>query len=275
MNRRAAVALVLALSLIAGACDETASTTSPPPASARPAAGRSEAVELTIFGAASLRGAFVAIEHESPLLFPGWDLTVTTDSSTTLATQIELGAQADVFLSADTENPRRLVAGGQAEGPPVAFATNAVVIVVAEANPLGIEARDLARPGLRILAAGPDVPITRYANQLVENLARLPGYPPDFVASYHANIVSQEENVAAVMAKMELGVADAAIVYESDAGQSILQRVEVPDAVAVRATYEGVVLRSARHPEAARRFLQWLVGPVGQEMLASSAFGPP
>ncbi len=275
MSRVVAAAVLLALSLVAGACDQAAPMTSPGIASAAPDAGPSEAIELTIFGAASLRGALVAIEHESPLLFPGWNLTVTTDSSTTLATQVELGAQADVFLSADTENPRRLIDGGHAEDPPVAFATNPVVIVVAEGNPLGIEARDLARPGLRVLAAGPEVPITRYATQLIAKLARLPGYPPDLVASYEANIVSREENVAAVVAKMQLGVADAAIDYQSDAMQSVVHTVDIPDAATVRATYEGVVLRSSRHPEAARRFLEWLVGPVGQEMLASSSFGPP
>ena len=273
MSAAARVAAVV-VTLVVAACAQMGSP-APSAGTAPPDPESSEATHLTIFGASSLRGALGAIAHEYPLLFPGWTLTVTTDSSTALATQIELGAQGDVFLSADTVNPRRLIEGGHAEAPAVAFATNPVVIVVAEGNPLDLGARDLARPGLRVLAAGSEVPITRYAGQLIDNLARLPGYPSDFASAYQANIVSREENVAAVVAKMQLGVADAAVVYQSDAMQSILHTVDVPDAAAVRATYEGVALRSSRHPEAARAFLDWLVGPVGREMLASSSFGPP
>ena len=285
IRRTGAGVLAVAISIVVAACGPgivthstgpstpTAHPSFPDPATS-PVPGVN--VDLTVFGAASLRGAFGEISHTYPELFPGTTLTVTTDSSTTLATQIELGARADVFLSADTDNPRRLVVGGHAEAPPVPFARNLVVVVVAEGNPLGIEgARDLARPGLRIIAAGPDVPITRYANQLIDQLSRVPGFPPDFAAAYEANVVSREENVAAVVAKMQLGVGDAAIVYQSDASHAIVQPLELPNGVAVWATYEGVVLAGSDHREAAWAFLEWLAGPVGQEILWSSTFEPP
>jgi molybdate transport system substrate-binding protein len=269
-----ALAVAVALSLLSMACGPVipaASTAGAPPGS-----GRTGDVELTIFAAASLRMAAGLIAEAYPLQFPGTTITVTTDSSTTLATQVELGAQADVFLSADIANPARLVAGSHGEGSPVPFATNPLVVVVGAGNPLGIgDALGLARPGLRVIAAGPDVPITRYATQLVQLLGRLPGAPPGFVAAYEANIVSREDNVAAVMARMELGVGDAAIVYQSDVTQSALEQLALPDRVTVRATYAGVVLRSAAHPEAARAFLDWLAGPAGQEILARASLGPP
>ena len=79
---------------------------------------------------------------------------------------------------------------------------------------------DLAKPGVKIIAAGDAVPITKYANQLVDNLAKSPGYPADFATAYNANIVSKEDNVKAVVAKLELGEGDAGIVYVTDAKAS-------------------------------------------------------
>lgn len=286
MTRLTAVmSLAIAMSIALVACDQSMVARSLTPAvsdgrASDPAPVAShvpgEQVELTIFAAASLRGAFGEISHAYPDLYPGTKLTVTTDSSTTLATQVELGARADVFLSADTDNPRRLVVGGHAEAPPVPFARNPVVIVVGEGNPQGIGGpADLTRPGLRIIAAGPRVPITRYANQLIEQLSRAPGIPPGFAAAYEANIVSREENVAAVVAKLELGVGDAAIVYQSDASHALVEPLPIPNQVEVWATYEGVVLTASEHRDAAWTFLHWLAGPVGQEILSGSTFAPP
>ena len=78
----------------------------------------------------------------------------------------------------------------------------------------------MARPGVKVIAAGDNVPITKYATQLVDNLAKGAGYPADFAAAYEANIVSKEDNVKAVVAKIELGEGDAAIVYVTDAKAS-------------------------------------------------------
>ena len=86
-------------------------------------------------------------------------------------------------------------------------------------NPAGIKTpADLARPGVKVIAAGDEVPITKYATQLVANLAKEPGYPADFAAAYAANIVSKEDNVKAVVAKIELG--------EGDAGDRLRHRRE-------------------------------------------------
>ena len=89
------------------------------------------------------------------------------------------------------------------------------------ANPAGITTpADLAKPGVKVIAAGDEVPITKYATQLVENLAKAAGYPADFAAAYAANIASKEDNVKAVVAKIELGEGDAGIVYVTDAKAS-------------------------------------------------------
>ena len=234
-------------------------------------------VGLTIFGAASLKGVLEAAKSAYEAAVPGTTLTLSTDSSSTLATQIEQGAPADLFLSADTANPTRLVDGGFASGDPVPIATNELTIIVPPEDPGDVRTpADLARHGVKIIAAGDGVPITKYARQLVDNLALEPGYSEGFAVAYAANITSREDNVKAIVAKIELGEGDAGIVYVTDATASTkVKTVVVPDAANVPATYAGVVVDASSNPAAARRFLDWFAGPDGQSILASFGFQPP
>jgi molybdate transport system substrate-binding protein len=234
-------------------------------------------VELTVYGAASLRDALARLGAAYERSHPGVRLTISTDSSAALATQVSEGAPADVFLSADTSSPQKLVDGGFAASDPITFATNRLAIVVADGNPASIATpADLARPGLMIIGAGDEVPITRYAGQLVSNLARLPGYPADFEHAYAANVVSKEDNVRGIVARIELGEGDAGIVYATDvAASSKLASVAIPDAANVAATYAGVVVGASAHQDAARAFLDWVAGPAGQAVLAGFGFLPP
>jgi len=114
-----------------------------------------------------------------------------------------------------------------------------------------------------------------YATQLVDGLAREPGYPAGFAAAYAANIVSKEDNVKAVVAKIELGEGDAGIVYVTDAAASTgIKTIDVPDAANVRATYAGIVVKASSHRDAAKAFLDWFAGPDGQRILSSFGFLP-
>lgn len=234
-------------------------------------------VELTIYGAASLKGALEQAKAAYEAAVPGTTLTLSTDSSSALATQIEQGAPADVFLSADTTNPRKLVDADLADGAPVTFATNELTIIVPHDNPAGItSAANLATPGLRIIAGGDEVPITKYATQLVANLANEAGYPTDFAAAYNANTASKEDNVKAVVAKIELGEGDAGIVYATDAKASTkVTTVDVPHAANVPATYDGVVVKGSKHASEAKAFLDWFAGPEGRSILSALGFLPP
>jgi molybdate transport system substrate-binding protein len=232
---------------------------------------------LTIYGAASLKGALDNAKAAYETANPGTTLTISTDSSATLETQIEQGAPADVFLSADTTNPKKLVDNGLAAGDAVTFAGNKLTVIVPTANPAGIKtAADLAKRGLKVIAAGDAVPITKYATQLVANLAKEAGYPADFAAKYAANIASKEDNVKAVVAKIELGEGDAGIVYVTDAKASTkVKTVDVPDAANVPATYAGVVVKGSKNAATAQAFLTWFAGPDGQAILGSFGFLPP
>lgn len=245
--------------------------------SASPAAATGAPADLTVFGAASLRDALEAAATAWETANPGSTITLATDSSAALATQIAQGAPADVFLAADTTTPGRLVDGGLADGPPIAFAGNELAIIVPRDNPAGIDGpADLAEPGVRIIAAGDEVPITTYATRIVANLAALDGYPADFAAAYAANVVSREDNVRSVVAKIGLGEGDAGIVYATDAvGAVDVATIDVPDGANVRASYAGIVIADSPAPDAARGFLAWLAGPDGQSTLARFGFLPP
>lgn len=239
--------------------------------------GGAAPADLEVYAASSLRRAMERVESAYEAANPGATLTVSTDSSAALETKIEQGAPADVFLSADTTNPHKLADGGFASGPVIPFAGNALAIIVPADNPARIRTpADLARDGVKIVAAGDTVPITGYATRLVDNLSTETGYPRDFAARYAANVVSREDNVAAVVAKVALGEGDAAIVYVTDAtGVDDVVQLAVPDGANVPATYGGVVVKASPDREAAAAFLAWLAGNGGQAVLAPLGFLPP
>jgi molybdate transport system substrate-binding protein len=241
------------------------------------AAASATAAALTIYGAASLKGVLDNVKAAYEAANAGTTLTISTDSSSALETQIEQGAPADVFLSADITNPKKLVDKALADGAAVTYAGNKLTIIVPTANRAGIKrAADLARSGVKVIAAGDAVPITKYATQLVANLAKEPGYPTDFVTAYAVNIASKEDNVSAVVAKIELDQGDAGIVYVTDAKASTkVTTIEVPSAANVPATYSGVVVKASKHLAAAAAFLTWLTGLDGQAILRTFGFLPP
>jgi molybdate transport system substrate-binding protein len=252
-----------------------APTPTAPPASA-PAS--TAAGSLTIYAASSLTAAFTEMKTAYQTANPGVTLTLSFGASSTLETQIEQGAPADVFASADTSNAQKLVDKGLAAGAITKFAGNLLTVIVPPANPAGVQTpADLAKSGLKFVAAGDTVPITKYANMLLANLAKEAGYPAGFVAAVTANIVSREDNVAVVVGKIELGEGDAAIVYATDAstaGSKVIT-ITVPTDANVPATYGAVAVKASPNAVAAAAFITWLAGPGGQAILARYGFLPP
>ena len=275
-SRLAASFTALAL-VLAGCSSGTSPVMSQAMPAAAPATGApATAASLTIYAAASLKAALTQVKTRYEAARPGTTLTISTDSSTALETKIEQGAPADVFLSADTANPQKLVDKSLAAGNLTKFAGNLLTVIVPTGNPAGIQTpADLAKSDVKVIAAGDTVPITKYANQLVANLAKQPGYPADFVSKYTANVVSKQDNVAAVVTQIELGEGDAGIVYVTDARTSTkVVTVAVPDSANVPATYAGVVVKASANTAAAQAFLTWLAGPDGQAVLAAFGFLP-
>ncbi len=254
---------------------ESPCTPPPPLVIASPAPA--ELGEITVFAAASLTDPFTILGQAWAAQHPGSTLTFSFDSSSALRAQIEEGAPADILASADMRNPQTLVDECLAPAPIVTFAGNQAVIVTPADNPAGIDSwDDLATPGVRIVAAGEEVPIQRYAEQVLGNLAALPDAPAGFLDAVHANYATREDNVAAVLAKIELGEGDAGIVYVSDAaGSDAVTTVAVPDEANVLARYGAVSIGGTDSPDGAAAFLDALTGPEAQAILAQHGFLPP
>ena len=238
--RRALVVLVLAV----GACA----------ASGAEAAARAEP---TVYAAASLTNVFPSIDPAPRYSFGG---------SNTLAAQIRLGAPADVFASADMTLPTGLYADGLCSKP-VVFARNRVVIVVPRSNPARVRSIfGLTRPGVKIVIAGPTVPVGAYTHQILRKL--------NLSVAVLKNVVSVESDVRGVLAKVALGEADAGFVYATDA-RTVRGRVAT---IGIRwsaqpiVRYAAAVVKSSKHRAAARAYLTKLLRPAAQRKLLAAGF---
>ncbi|HVV50457.1 MAG TPA: molybdate ABC transporter substrate-binding protein [Polyangia bacterium] len=260
MSRTVPLALALSLSvtLVAGV------------ARSAPPAG-----EVVVFEAASLRDAFAALAARFEREHPGARVVTNAAGSQELRAQIEQGAAADVFASADERQMNALVAAGLA-GTPALFACNEPVIVVRRELAGGIETfADLPRAA-RIVVGASEVPIGAYTAEIWRRAAAAPAYGPAFVARVEAKIVSRETNVRQVLAKIVLGEADAGVVYRSDAraAQGKVAVVEIPPALEVTASYPIAVLAGAPHAALARAFVDLVRAPAGVAALREAGFVP-
>ncbi|MGK4005387.1 molybdate ABC transporter substrate-binding protein [Sorangium sp. So ce1036] len=233
------------------------------------AAGAGAEQRLVVFAAASLRESFSHLAEELKKRRPAVAISFNFAGSQELRTQIEHGAAADVFASADLRHMAALRRAGKV-GDPVIFARNEPVLVVPRGRAPAIRTlADLPRAA-RIVVGAPEVPIGAYASQILDRTSRKLG--ADFRARVEARVVSRELNVRQVLAKVVLGEADAGIVYRTDAAAA-RDRVEVvslPAEVNVMAEYPMAVVTGARHRELARAWLDLVVSPAGQEILARS-----
>ena len=266
---------ILVTTLVLAGCAGAGASPSPAPPSAPTAA---PPVELTVYAAASLTEAFDALAVAYEAASPEVTVTLSYDSSAALRAKIEQGARVDLFASADTKNPDALVAAGLATGPTTAFATNELAVIVPADNPAGlVDPYGLAEPGVKVIAAGEKVPISAYATKLLENLEAYKGAQADLIPSYERNIVSREDNVKGIVAKVELGEGDGGIVYATDAraaGDKV-ETLPIPPGTNVRVAYGAVIPADAPAPDAATAFLAWLLGPDAQAILASHGFAAP
>ncbi|HEX5575179.1 MAG TPA: molybdate ABC transporter substrate-binding protein [Gemmatimonadales bacterium] len=247
-----------------------------PALATRPAAQEPET--LTVYAAASLTEAFRDLGKGLEQRHPGLKLQFNFAGSQQLATQLEQGAPADVFASADQHWMDYARQKGLVEGESSLFARNRLVVIVPHANPAGIERlEDLTRRGTKVVMAAEAVPAGKYSRRALANLAHAPGFPADYDRRVLANVVSQEENVKNVVAKVQLGEADAGLVYRSDVTPPVSRQVrvfEIPDQFNMIASYPIAVLKSAQNASAGRRFIALLLSNDGQQILRRHGFLP-
>ena len=232
---------------------------------------------LTVFAAASLTESFTEIKGIFEKANPGVTVQYNFGGSPTLVTQLTQGAPADVFASADQPNMDNAVKGGVIAGTPQIFVKNKLVIIVPKENKAGITTpKDLAKPGVKFDTTQMSVPVGAYTQTALGNFSKLPDYGADFKANVNKNTVSQEDNVKAVVQKVQLGEADAGIVYTTDAqaAKDKLTIIAIPDAQNVIATYPIAVVKNAKQAALGQKFVAYLLSPDGQAILQKYGFAP-
>ena len=230
---------------------------------------------LTVFAAASLTDAFIEIGAAFDVANPGVTTTFNFGGSQTLRTQIEEGAPVDVFASANAKEMDTLVTGSFVTADIAqVFLTNKLVVILPADNPAALEKlEDLANPGIKLVLAAEEVPVGKYSRQAFDLMDA--SFGTGFKDKVLANVVSNEDNVKQVVAKIQLGEADAGIVYTSDAiAAPDLKTIEIPADLNVIAKYPIAPLVNSENTELAAQFIEYVLSAEGQSVLAKWGFAP-
>jgi molybdate transport system substrate-binding protein len=237
---------------------------------------RAQGHSLTIFAAASLTNVFEDIAARFKADHPDSEIFFNFASSSELAAQLAEGAPADIFASANNAQMTVAIEAGRIAGTPQIFAKNRLVLIVPIDNPANIAAlSDLANEGIKLVIAAPDVPVRTYTDTMLERLAADSAYGETYRAGVLANVVSEEQNVRQVAAKVALGEADAGIVYISDITSDIRDHVTaitIPDAVNTIASYPIALTNDTPNPELAQEFIDFVLSDAGQDVLIAQNF---
>jgi molybdate transport system substrate-binding protein len=230
---------------------------------------------VTVFAASSLTESFQNVKAAFEAANPSAIVTFNFASSSALRAQLEQGAKAEVFASADEVQMNNAIRAAVIDGDPMHFATNRLVVITPVDRKLASLA-DLAKPGLRLVLAGSEVPAGNYARQSLAKMNGKHGLAADFSDKALANLVSNEINVRQVVGKIVLGEGDAGIVYATDVigdVQSGFATLPIPDEVNVPVVYPVAVVKKSANPGAARAFISFLRSQEGQAILARHGFG--
>lgn len=267
--RRALPALALAgLLLTTAACGSGSSTDGSPQGggSSSTSAGGQLTGTVTVFAAASLKKTFTQIGAEFEKAHPGVTVTFNFAGSSDLVAQLQQGAPADVFASADTTNMAKATGDSLTADAPVSFASNTLEIAVPPGNPAGIASlADLAKPGVKVVLCAPAVPCGAAAAK-VEAAAKIDIKP-----------VSEEQSVTDVLGKVTAGEADAGLVYVTDVkgADDKVEGIEFAESAAAVNRYPIVTLKASRNAALAEAFLEAVTGEPGQGILATAGFARP
>ncbi len=267
---------VLVLAVLLSGC------TSPTPApGTTPTPTPVPQTDITVFAAASLGSAFNQTIVQFELLHPEINvLPPNYGSSGTLQTNIEQGAKTDVFASAATSNMDALKSKNLMDNSTVVnFARNKLALIVPINNPANITGlTDLNKSGIKMIIGADSVPCGKYAVQMLQKLRNTSGYGSAYYDAAWANIKSRATDVSAIVASIALGEGDVGIVYASDVQEKYQNQVKIiaiPDALNVIATYPIGVTADSSHKDAAKAFIDFVMSPAGQAILAENDFMSP
>jgi molybdate transport system substrate-binding protein len=231
---------------------------------------------LTVFTAASLTDAFKEMGANIEQANTGTKVIFNFAGSPTLRTQLTQGARADVFASADEPNMQGAQKDGTIASEPRLFVRNQLVAIVPTANPAQVmRLQDLAKPGVKLVLTNKEVPVGNYSRQALAKMSQDATFGAEFATRVLANLVSEETNVKQVVAKVQLGEADAGIVYSSDVTPAVrgaVQVLAIPEAFNVIANYPIAVVRDAPNAAGAQAFIDYVLSPAGQAILTKHGF---
>ncbi len=233
---------------------------------------------LTIYAAASLTEAFTEIGKQFAEENDDADIEFNFAGSQALVTQLVEGANADVFASANTRQMDRAVDEQMIAGSPQVFAENALVIIVPADNPAEITVpADLANDGVKIVFAAEDVPVGEYTRTMLDTMSQSAVFGEDFRAQVEGNIVSNESNVKQVVTKVQLGEADAGVVYRTDVTQDVAEdvtQIEIADEFNVIASYPIATVADGNE-DFGQEFIDYIRSEAGEAILSRYGFRIP
>jgi molybdate transport system substrate-binding protein len=272
--------LTVGVLLVACAAPVAAPVAAPPttaPTVAPPIATTPAQETLTVFAAASLTESFTELGKQFEAAHPGTTVVFNFAGSQQLRAQLEQGAQADVFASANTKEMLAAIQSSLAmSGTQQTFAHNRLVVIFPKDNPGKIATlADLAKPGLKLVVADKAVPVGQYTLDMLAKMSKDPTYGADFTDKVQKNVVSRENDVKAVVSKIRLGEGDAGVVYSTDVTPAAAQDVtalKIPDPFNQLATYPIASLVKASQPELAKQFVDFVLSGAGQELLGRYGF---
>jgi molybdate transport system substrate-binding protein len=238
-------------------------------------ASTSPPVTLKIFAASSLKAPFTEIKSKYEATYAGVSISYNFDGSQILEHQLASGAAADVFVPADQLHMQQASDAGLV-GTSQIFAKNKLIVIVPISNAAKIYTlKDLANKGVKIDVADPSVPVGQYGLQVLDNLGKSADYGPAYANSVKANVVSRETNAKAVVQKVQLGEADAGIIYQTDITPAIANKVvaiDIPTNFNVIAEYPIAATKNATHAKEAQAFIRYLLSSDGQAVLTKYHF---
>lgn len=234
--------------------------------------------ELTVFAAASLTESFKELGRQFEEKHPGVKVSFNFGASNQLRTQLQQGANADLFASANTKEMDAAVKSGViAGGAPRTFARNHLIVLFPNPNRAKFESlKDLSKPGLKLVIAAKAVPVGKYTLEMLDKMSADPAYGAKFKEEVLKNVVSEEDNVKSVVVKVRLDQADAGIAYVSDLGAAASEvgALDIPASFNPIALYPIAPLSKAPQPALAKEFIELLLAPDGQSALQKHGFMP-
>ncbi len=232
---------------------------------------------VTVFAAASLTDSFTEIARQFESQHPEVDVVLNFAGSQTLRLQLEQGAKADIFASAN-ESHMQVLYQNDVVNKPILFTKNQLVVIVPVSNPAGLESLvDLAKPELKLILANPHVPAGRYAREVIEMLNSAPFANNSYTTQVLNNVVSEEDSVKGVVTKVQLGEADSGLVYISDITAAVaagLKVIHIPPEFNIEAAYPIATTNHTTRPDWAVAFVDFVLTSSGQTVLAKHGFNP-